>query len=300
MGPEIVSDYHFGGGLLKKVNESDQPRRREEIMKEVIAKSKFYRDQHQREREESLALTEELDKDLTNLIPHLAGFFKRPGDKQENNDDFDVLAKELAFEPRAKPLERLPTAEELAQKQRDRLELLEKERKRRMNPESFENEEEAEEAEEEEENEAGNEEDDEEDIEDSENEGKPRKNKRESKNDEEFDDDYRPDDRQRRIAKKTNKPSLKNVSKAFSDREILLIEANTKEDAIPFFIEAPDTLEDFNQLFNDKTPNQIKVIVARILVANNPTLGSAFKRKILVYILKNSIFFFSTTLFFKN
>ena len=49
MDGEIVSDYHFGGGIFQKVEGDNKHRNREEIMKEVIAKSKYFKQLHQNE-----------------------------------------------------------------------------------------------------------------------------------------------------------------------------------------------------------------------------------------------------------
>merc|ERR1711879_505773 len=78
---------------------------------------------------------EELDDDIASLLQHLAGHWKNNNQQDFFKDDFDILTRELANEARARPLNRLPTPEEIAQKQRDRLELLEKERLRRMSGE---------------------------------------------------------------------------------------------------------------------------------------------------------------------
>ena len=212
-------------------------------MKEVISKSKYYKQLHQREREESLALTEELDEDLGSLLPHLS--FKNNSQKEPSKDDFDMLTKELMYEARARPLNRLPTEEEIAQKQRDRLEFLEKERLRRMRGE--ENMEEEEEEEEDEEIEEMSE-DDIEDS-DSETEKKPKKDKKKQK----------------------------KFIKPLTEQEIKLIESALNEDSIPFLIHVPGEFEEFESLLNKKTPSQMRTITARMLASNNANLGPTYK-----------------------
>ncbi|XP_066501929.1 nucleolar protein 14 [Hoplias malabaricus] len=137
---------HFGGGggLLrkKKPGESDdpqenqKPKSRQELIEELILKSKQEKRERQNQKEEAQELTEKLDqewKSIQNLMAH-----KTPkADRKEEPvkpklDDYDMMVRELGFEMKAQPSEKLKTPEELAREERERLQNLEADRMRRM------------------------------------------------------------------------------------------------------------------------------------------------------------------------
>ncbi|GLJ38313.1 hypothetical protein SUGI_0780240 [Cryptomeria japonica] len=135
---------------------------KKEIMEEIIAKSKFYKAQKAKEKEEDEDLKEKLDKDFTALTqsegllslmrPHkdrlkeLLNKGSSKGFKDERKfslvektefskdqpDDYDKLVREMVLDIRGHASERTKTPEEIAQDERERLEALEKERSKRM------------------------------------------------------------------------------------------------------------------------------------------------------------------------
>lgn len=145
--------------------EEKRHKTKKEVMDEIIAKSKFYKAQKAKDKEEDEDLVEELDKNFTSLVHSEAllsltepnkikalkalvnnnSISNEKSDKdilsttrtidnsvQEKHDDYDQLVRQMGFEMRARPSDRLKTAEEIAQEERERLEELEKERKKRM------------------------------------------------------------------------------------------------------------------------------------------------------------------------
>eukprot|EP01127_Copromyxa_protea_P018986 TRINITY_DN6081_c0_g1_i2.p1 TRINITY_DN6081_c0_g1~~TRINITY_DN6081_c0_g1_i2.p1 ORF type:complete len:926 (-),score=278.93 TRINITY_DN6081_c0_g1_i2:15-2792(-) len=148
--PFFDEDAPFGG--MRKVDQEGR-KSKEEVMKEVIAKSKMYRDQDRVEKEENENLTEQLDTNFHLIRGLLSSRNKgkdviKPGDKdailrqlaqkraeEEEEDDFDKLSKEFATAPRAAPSDPLETDEARAFAERSRLEQLEEARIRRMNGE---------------------------------------------------------------------------------------------------------------------------------------------------------------------
>ncbi|NXC82811.1 NOP14 protein, partial [Cercotrichas coryphoeus] len=137
---------HFGGGgglLRKKVSseqqdeEEEKPKSRKELIEEMIAKSKQEKQERQTRRESALELTEKLDKDWKEIQALIA---RKPPkserkDKEEEKpkpDEYDMIVRELGFEMKAKPSERLKTEEELAKEEQARLQKLEADRLRRM------------------------------------------------------------------------------------------------------------------------------------------------------------------------
>ncbi|XP_014121624.2 nucleolar protein 14 [Zonotrichia albicollis] len=137
---------HFGGGgglLRKKVSseqqdeEEEKPKSRKELIEEMIARSKQEKQERQTRRESALELTEKLDKDwkeIQTLIAHKAPKSERKDKEVEKPkpDEYDMIVRELGFEMKAKPSERLKTEEELAKEEQARLQKLEADRLRRM------------------------------------------------------------------------------------------------------------------------------------------------------------------------
>ncbi|KAL2940753.1 Nucleolar protein 14 [Bienertia sinuspersici] len=130
-------------------------------MEEIIQKSKFFKEQKAREKEETVKLVEQMDKDFESLVQSDAftsltepskmnalkalvnpNFSKELGkkenmsasevSKQDAPDTYDKLVSEMAFEMRARPSDRTKTPEEIAEEEKERLENLEKERQDRM------------------------------------------------------------------------------------------------------------------------------------------------------------------------
>ncbi|KAF9328765.1 nucleolar complex protein 14 [Podila minutissima] len=170
---DIVGHSHFGGfdEAPEETHEDGRPKTKAEIMKEVIAKSKFHKHERQKEKEEMDDITKELDDELED-IRGLLGFSdqaaeeRRPkraplpsqrssaaraldrmadeekerlkADKESGvmdqgfDDSYDKHIRELAFDRRAKPQDRMKTEEETAQEEVEKLEKAEKARKRRM------------------------------------------------------------------------------------------------------------------------------------------------------------------------
>ncbi|KAJ4788214.1 Nucleolar protein 14 [Rhynchospora pubera] len=134
---------------------------KKQVMAEIIEKSKFYKAQKAKEKEEEERLLEKLDRDFASLAqtdaffvssskgnPSKALLNKKDATPSENEglasskfgeshnkdkpDAYDKLVKQMAMDARARPSDRTKTPEELAQQERERLEKLEEERQKRM------------------------------------------------------------------------------------------------------------------------------------------------------------------------
>ncbi|XP_031541226.1 nucleolar protein 14 isoform X2 [Vicugna pacos] len=135
---------HFGGGdglLYKKTSqqqgeEGEKPKSRKELIEELIAKSKQEKRERQAQREDALELTEKLDQDWKEIQALLARKTPKPegrgGKEKPQPDAYDVMVRELGFEMKAQPSNRMKTKEELAEEAQARLRRLEAERLRRM------------------------------------------------------------------------------------------------------------------------------------------------------------------------
>jgi nucleolar protein 14 len=171
---DLMRELHFSGGLNSK-DETDAGAEgqgkqwtKKEIMEEVISKSKFYKAQKAKEKEEDHDLRENLDSEFSLLAQSNAlqlflhpnkinalnsllargstpeggieGSFLKAGDKSNEDkvkpDDYDKLMKEMVFELRGHASDRSKSVEELDKEERTRLEELEKNRKQRMHGDS--------------------------------------------------------------------------------------------------------------------------------------------------------------------
>ncbi|KAF1835426.1 nucleolar protein 14 [Decorospora gaudefroyi] len=141
--------------------EEEQPERKKskaEVMKELVAKSKFYKYERQAQKEDDEDLREALDKDLNDVLTALrAHTNKKPepiapkppqanefgmnadraallaGITQEDKDrEYDARVRQLVLDQRAKPTERTKTEEEQAKEEAVRLKELEEKRVKRM------------------------------------------------------------------------------------------------------------------------------------------------------------------------
>ena len=122
-------------------------------MKELISKSKLYRYERQKAKEEDDAIVKELDEDFGDLRSLLLSSNKnasqldkddlnKPMPKAASGDEndeaskksagYDKMVREMVHDRRAKPQDRLKTEEEIAMEEKERLERAERHRKRRM------------------------------------------------------------------------------------------------------------------------------------------------------------------------
>lgn len=133
----------------------DQPERKktkQEVMKEVIAKSKFHKYERQQAKDDDEDLREELDKEMADIQSLLRGI-KHPApakpdviagmnpdraamlngsDKAKFDKEYDLRLRQLAQDKKSKPTERSKTDEEKLADEARRLQDLEKQRLRRM------------------------------------------------------------------------------------------------------------------------------------------------------------------------
>lgn len=144
----------------------DQPGRKKtkaEVMKEVIAKSKFYKAERQQLKDDDEDLREALDKELPDLFDALRGLKAPPkpvAPKQDFSEmnperaalleqsqnrnpekEYDQRLRQMTFDERSKPTDRTKTEEEKAEEEAERLKKLESDRLRRMRGEELSDEE---------------------------------------------------------------------------------------------------------------------------------------------------------------
>ncbi|RYP06977.1 hypothetical protein DL764_002800 [Monosporascus ibericus] len=171
-GPALVDDYDEEDALsgsgddasddgrpaLKRMRPHDaedseldpadqQPERKktkQEVMKEVIAKSKFYKYERQQAKDADEDLREQLDQEFRDLHPLLfssrkpeaaTGAPEAPtaaAQREKLEQQYDIRLRQLALDRRAQPTNRTKTEEEKAEEEANRLKELELKKIRRM------------------------------------------------------------------------------------------------------------------------------------------------------------------------
>ncbi|KAL8531509.1 hypothetical protein ACS0TY_008195 [Phlomoides rotata] len=156
-----------GDPKSRSIDEQNRPKSKKEVMADIITKSKFFKAEKAKDKEENEEFTEQLDKDFASLVqseallsltqPNKMKALKAlvssnitndnakkdmihsaqnkvslPQSLQEKPDHYDKLVGEMALDMRARPSDRTKAPEELAQEEKERLEELEKERQKRM------------------------------------------------------------------------------------------------------------------------------------------------------------------------
>uniref|UniRef100_A0A3Q0SD01 NOP14 nucleolar protein homolog (yeast) n=1 Tax=Amphilophus citrinellus TaxID=61819 RepID=A0A3Q0SD01_AMPCI len=141
-----ASHFGGGGGLLRKKTSGEQQeeqegaqraKTRQELIEELIQKSKQEKRERQVQREEAQELTEKLDQEWKNIQALMVKKMPKAerADKPEEKpkrDEYDMMVRELGFEMKAQPSEKMKTPEELAKEEREKLQKLEADRLRRM------------------------------------------------------------------------------------------------------------------------------------------------------------------------
>uniref|UniRef100_A0A7N8X6L1 NOP14 nucleolar protein homolog (yeast) n=1 Tax=Mastacembelus armatus TaxID=205130 RepID=A0A7N8X6L1_9TELE len=146
LSAELTASHFGGGGLLRKKTAGEQQqdeegsqraKSRQELIEELILKSKQEKRERQVQREEAQELTEKLDQEWKSIQALMVK--KTPkaehADKKEEKpklDEYDMMVRELGFEMKAQPSEKMKTEEELVREEREKLQKLEADRLRRM------------------------------------------------------------------------------------------------------------------------------------------------------------------------
>ncbi|XP_076681466.1 nucleolar protein 14 homolog l(3)07882 isoform X1 [Andrena cerasifolii] len=127
---QFVGDAHFGGGILSR---SEAGKSRKDLIDELIAESKKRKAEKQKIREQTVDLTEKLDSEWKDLLPIVSAANKTIEVAPETKaDDYDIAVRELKFEARGAPSDRLKSEEEIIKGEKERLEALEADRLARM------------------------------------------------------------------------------------------------------------------------------------------------------------------------
>uniref|UniRef100_A0A0C9Q723 NOP14 protein n=1 Tax=Fopius arisanus TaxID=64838 RepID=A0A0C9Q723_9HYME len=128
---KFVTDAHFGGGILSK---PDSSLSRKDLIEQLIIESKRRKAEKQKIREQTINLTEKLDTEWKDLLPLMTASNKSIEESTERPkaDDYDIAVRELKFESRGIPSDRLKPEEEIMKEEKEKLEALEEDRLMRM------------------------------------------------------------------------------------------------------------------------------------------------------------------------
>uniref|UniRef100_A0A2M4BDS2 Putative nucleolar protein 14 n=1 Tax=Anopheles marajoara TaxID=58244 RepID=A0A2M4BDS2_9DIPT len=126
---------HFGGGSDEEGEDAGGGRKdRKTVIEEMIANSKRQKVEKQRENDEVYEMMQKLDSSLKALMPQVGEHLRKDSDKPKL-DDYDRMMREMIFERRGAPAEKLKS-EEQARTEKQRRETLERERLERMKSEA--------------------------------------------------------------------------------------------------------------------------------------------------------------------
>jgi len=145
---DVVRQEHFGGNFdgddsddNTKNGDPERVKTKSEVMQEVIAKSKMYKHERQKQHEEDLDEIEDLDAELgeiQGLLHNIGPLSRTQPTYMKEMRSYDAALREMVHDKRSKPSERTKTEEEIAEEEKERLETLERERLRRMRGEEVE------------------------------------------------------------------------------------------------------------------------------------------------------------------
>ncbi|KAI5950625.1 NOP14 [Candida margitis] len=123
-----------------QVQQDEAPPRKKsknEVMKEIIAKSKYYKQQRQQTFAKTQDQIDALDDDFGDIMQDLRtaqGAVAKPAFSQKAPEDieYDSKVRELTYDRRAAPADRTKTEEELKREHEEKMKKLEQDRLRRM------------------------------------------------------------------------------------------------------------------------------------------------------------------------
>ncbi|CAD6994280.1 unnamed protein product [Ceratitis capitata] len=125
LNAEFTEAAHFGG-------DPELSKDRQTAIEDMIAEQKRRKIEIAKEKDEIHDLTKKLDSNYKELLGIVDKLSKKELLEKPKPDDYDKALKEMIFEPRGVVTDKLLSEEDLAKKEKERLEELEKERLRRM------------------------------------------------------------------------------------------------------------------------------------------------------------------------
>ncbi|KAJ0865918.1 putative nucleolar protein [Helianthus annuus] len=111
--------------VLMQRNPVERQKSKKEVYDEIIYKSKFFKAEKAKDKEENDQLIKKLDEQFTSLHSIKNVYPKKVDPDQAKAGAYDKLLNEMVLDMRARPSNRTKTPKELAQDEKERLEELE-------------------------------------------------------------------------------------------------------------------------------------------------------------------------------
>lgn len=127
---DFTEQAHFGGGMLQDTG-LEGIKTHKDLIDKLISESKKRKAEKQKLKEATVEMTEKLDSEWKDLIPLMKPKNKDVEEKKPV-DSYDKMMRQLIFEARGQPTDRLKTEDEIAKEEKEKLEKLEEERLQRM------------------------------------------------------------------------------------------------------------------------------------------------------------------------
>uniref|UniRef100_A0AAQ4RUU2 NOP14 nucleolar protein homolog (yeast) n=1 Tax=Gasterosteus aculeatus aculeatus TaxID=481459 RepID=A0AAQ4RUU2_GASAC len=299
LSAELTASHFGGGGLLRKKTggqqdgeETHRAKSRQELIDELIQKSKQEKRERQVRKEESQELTEKLDqewKSIQALLVKKTPKCDRAEEEKPKLEQYDMMVRELVFDMKAQPSEKLKTPEELAREEREKLQKLESDRLRRMM---------GEEVEESSQSQSHISADDLHDgfILDKDDEktlsyqvGDKRRQAvcvedgdAGEEEEEEEEDDNADEEGRRRRRRGSRRPAMmkKMVTLTWSPSKKIKAQQEAAKAELPYTFTAPESYSDLKDLLQGHTPDNQRLIVARTQKSNHASLAVGNKLKL--------------------
>ncbi|XP_057674973.1 nucleolar protein 14 [Corythoichthys intestinalis] len=319
LSAELTASHFGGGGLLRKKTSGEnaddeggpKAKSRQELIEELIHKSKQEKRERQVLKEEAQVLTEKLDEEWKSIQAMMVR--KKPKGQREQTseekpklDEYDKMVRELGFEMKAQPSEKMKTSEEIAKEEQAKLQKLEADRLRRMLGDevtegaptrthmsaddlndgfildkddmktlayqdgkwNLEEEEDAEKSEEEESE--GGEEADEEEEEEEENEDGSANEEGNEEEEENGDSDLASE----------QESEEEEEAKEMKSQEERKAQQEAAKAELPYTFTVPESSQDLEKLLRGHSPDNQRLIVARTQKCNHPSLAVGNKIKL--------------------
>lgn len=140
---EDEADFFSKKRPTMETSEEGEPERKKtkaEVMKEVMAKSKYYKQLRQKSHKETMGKVGELDDNFADVMDEISTIAQKLPVKEVGKDlEYEMKVTEAKLDRKAAPTDRTKTDEELAAEEAERLKKLQDERQRRMEGEEDEN-----------------------------------------------------------------------------------------------------------------------------------------------------------------
>lgn len=281
LNAEFTDAAHFGGG--RSSGEEEDRRSRKDLIDDLISETRRRKAEAAKEKDQVQNMTDKLDEAWRSLIP-VMGKLTRTDDVRIKPDAYDKTMREMIFEARGEPTDKLKTKEELAKVERQKLERLERDRLRRMRGETEEAKPKHRSAddlgdeyydelvgEEEVDGNVPEVEEGDDAVENDDDEDEDGFEEEEETDEDNFSDLKSSDDEEEEATEEPLKKK-KGTGK---------LTPSAPTETLPFTFELPESYEELSAVLQNKSPSDQSTVVERIIKCNDPSLDPTNKDKLI-------------------